>query len=152
MLVRYNCCIYCCFFSKDFDSTLSEIISLLNTRNTSKTVKPKKKTWCQRMEIEDKKWNEKREELINYTKATYSLSKLCQVCREKQPILKCMECSKGYCSFCDLNVHEDLPFHNRSSFESGYFEPLLPTECFNDEGALTNVGKNYLKLNFRCLI
>ena len=130
------------FFSKNFDSTLSEIISLLNTRHTPKIIKQKKKTWCQRMEVEDKKWNERREELINYTKATYSLSKLYQVCREKQPILKCMECSKYYCSFCNLNVHKDLPFYNRSSFESGYLSLFYQLNVLI---ALTNLGKNYLK-------
>lgn len=114
---------------------------LLSTRHTQ-TTKKKKKTWSQRMEIEDQKWSEKRTDILDCLKSTYSLSHICQICREEQSILKCTECLKDICSACDLIVHENYPFHNRSSFESGHLEPILPTEYFDSKNTLMNTGRN----------
>ena len=87
------------------------------------------------MEIQDQKWIDHKEEVLDCKVKSYFLSGSCQICNKAQSIIKCEECFKNLCAACDEDVHSELPLHNRSSFVNGYLEPLAPTLCLNLDGS-----------------
>ena len=92
------------------------------------------------MEVQDQKWRDERNDVMDCKKATFALSGKCQLCNKILAILKCKECCKDICQQCDQTIHPDLPLHNRSSFTQGFLEPLPPTECVGDDGVAFSTG------------
>ena len=117
--------------------TLKQTMMLYNERKENEK-KKKKKSWRQRMENVDKKWEERRHEVLNNVKSTYVVLEQCS-CGNKA-IIRCSDCHNDLCISCDKEKHFLLPLHNRSSFVKGYLEPLLPNECLDDKGRIQSIG------------
>lgn len=129
-----------CFFldSADFKTTAYETLTLFKQRKTPVS-KPKRKSWKKRMEVQDQKWKDHKEEILNCKLKTCFLSGSCQICN-KASMIKCEECFKNLCAACDKDVHLELPLHNRSSFVNGFLEPLAPTQCLNFDGSKFSIS------------
>ena len=57
--------------------------------------------------------------------------------------LRCHECglSKLLCGFCDEDVHQALPLHNREAWCNNYFQAVPPNVTCGMDGETITTGK-----------
>lgn len=103
-------------------------------------------SWKTRQERLETSWERFREKLFSnaITQEALSLPLNCSKCAcELQYCVRCMGCGPGIllCSTCDMDTHDNHPFHDRESWNGEFFRPLLPTEAIDSQGEVFAVCK-----------
>uniref|UniRef100_A0A7M5XL48 B box-type domain-containing protein n=1 Tax=Clytia hemisphaerica TaxID=252671 RepID=A0A7M5XL48_9CNID len=117
-------------------TTNQRLLDVLNIKLLSKHKKKKKnnsKSWSQRVNALEEKWEEYREEIFAAVVRSYNYNGICQSCKMNKIAVKCDECfTKMLCNQCDKQIHETLTLHNRTSIIDGYKRILMPSELIED--------------------
>ncbi|XP_066911795.1 uncharacterized protein [Clytia hemisphaerica] len=117
-------------------TTNQRLLDVLNIKLLSKHKKKKKnnsKSWSQRVNALEEKWEEYREEIFAAVVRSYNFNGICQSCKMNEIAVKCDECfTKMLCNQCDKQIHETLTLHNRTSIIDGYKRILMPSELIED--------------------
>lgn len=105
-------------------TTNQRLLDVLNIKLLSKHKKKKKnnsKSWSQRVNALEEKWEEYREEIFAAAVRSYNFDGICKSCKMNEIAVKCDECfTKMLCNQCDKQIHETLTLHNRTSIIDGY--------------------------------
>lgn len=133
-------------YSDDYDDILKAAGDLLSSWNDPKNGK----NWEERMEASNANWETARQAIFEAVLSCEAAADcLCNNCSSRQASVRCYQCNSTnmVCVDCDIIIHKDHPFHDRSVLYKGTYEPLKPTLTVDAEGNLVRIRK--YKINFR---
>ena len=103
------------------------------------------KTWGQRVADLQESWDNSRNKIFEtvLSGCTMPMSCVCKMCLCESPLIRCRQCGIDclLCGKCDADVHACQPLHDRELWQSGFFQPILPTQGLNSEGNLRIISK-----------
>ena len=104
------------------------------------------KPWKEKRDTLNESWEEVRVQLLESllkTKFGIDHDKLkCKRCQEKA-VVRCEECHphKYLCGNCDVEIHQDHPFHDRDAVVNGRFQPISSSVSKNNKNDWITIGK-----------
>ena len=131
--------------SDDYDDILKADGDLLSSWNDPK----KGKNWEERMEASNSNWETTRQAIFEAVLGCEAaVDRQCSHCGSGQAFVRCYQCSSTnmLCVDCDLVIHNNLPFHDRSILYKGTYEPVKPTLTVDTEGNLVRIRKCYIHI------
>lgn len=106
---------------------------------------PSKQNWGQRISNLNESWTGVRQSLFNAVLSSCGVDpgrNICMKCLKNPAFIRCHGCHMHMqlCGACDQSVHEILPFHDRSAYNSGFYKPIPPTVSVDHDGKWVSVG------------
>lgn len=104
---------------------------------------PIRQKWSVRIDKNKTSWVNARSKIFEAVLLESSLpSHACKKCKENAIAVVCHDCHdwKYLCSYCDVDIHCTLPFHDRSVIVDGCSRPVPPSISVDVNGDLVNIG------------
>ena len=133
-------CRHVLFIVLELRSSIMETIKTL-TESLPRKVKPKKRTWKQRMDNSETVWEQSREAILSRVISNSCITETCRMCNSLCAQISCEDCLERYLCFkCDEARYIYYPFHNRISHAAGYRVPLASNEIIDENGNIVTAG------------
>jgi hypothetical protein len=93
-------------FAENIEEMVVDDVPIVKSRASRADYQTSQTTWKNRMEAQDTRWKERRDEIFEESIKSSCINKgaLCSLC-QNQAFVRCQTCRYHLCSNCDKTIH-----------------------------------------------
>ena len=125
-------------FTGNIEEMVVDDFPIVKSRASRADYQTSQTTWKVRMEAQDTRWKERRDQIYEESIKSSCINKgaLCSLCQNQQAFVRCQTCRYHLCSNCDKTIHTKQVTHQRKCEVNNCLHSLQPTEFLTNEGNL----------------
>lgn len=128
-------------FTGNIEEMVVDDVPIVKSRASRVDYQTSQTTWKNRMEAQDTRWKERRDEIYEESIKSSCINKgaLCSLC-QNQAFVWFQTCRYNLCSKCDKTIHTKQLTHQRKCEVNNCLHSLQSTEFLTNEGNLETLS------------